>query len=36
MKPADVKSGSYIEYNVNSNDKNPKFSKNIKIQKYFC
>ena len=25
MKLADVKSGSYIEYNVNSNDKDPTF-----------
>ena len=25
MKPADVKSGTYLEYNVNSNDRDPKF-----------
>ena len=25
MKPADVKSGNYIEYNVNSNNKDPRF-----------
>ena len=25
MKPGDVKSGNYAEYNVNSNDKDPKF-----------
>ena len=25
MKPVDGKSGYYIEYNVNSNDKDPKF-----------
>ena len=25
MRPIDVKSGNYIEYNVNSNDKNAKF-----------
>ena len=37
MKPVDVKSGNYVEYNVNSNDKDPKFkSKYIKIQKHFC
>ena len=25
MKPVDVKSGTYFEYNVNSNDRDPKF-----------
>ena len=25
MKPVDVKAGSYVEYNVNYNDKDPKF-----------
>ena len=25
MKPVDVKSSNYVEYNVNSNDKDPKF-----------
>ena len=25
MKPVDVKSGTYHEYNVNSNDRDPKF-----------
>ena len=25
MKPFDVKSGNYVEYNVTSNDKDPKF-----------
>ena len=25
MKPVDIKSSNYIEYNVNSNDKDPKF-----------
>ena len=25
MKSIDVKSGNYVEYNVNSNDKDPKF-----------
>ena len=25
IKPVDVKCGNYIEYNVNSNDKDPKF-----------
>ena len=25
MKPVDVKSGTYLEYNVNSNDRDPKF-----------
>ena len=28
MKPVDVKSGNYVEYNVNSNDKDPKFKIN--------
>ena len=36
MKPVDVKSDSYAEYNVNSNDKAPKFQfvHNVKIKKY--
>ena len=25
MKPVDVKSGTYLEYNVNPNDRDPKF-----------
>ena len=25
MKPVDVKSGTFVEYNVNSNDNDPKF-----------
>ena len=25
MKPVDVKSGTYLEYNINSNDRDPKF-----------
>ena len=25
MKPVDVKSGTYLEFNVNSNDRDPKF-----------
>ena len=25
MKPVDIQSGNYVEYNVNSNDKDPKF-----------
>ena len=25
MKPVDIKSGNYIEYNVDSNEKDPKF-----------
>ena len=35
-KPVDVKSGNYIEYNVNSNDKDPKFQvgDNLRISKY--
>ena len=35
MKPVDVMSGNYNEYNVNSNDKNPKFQvgENITISK---
>ena len=36
MKPVDVKSGNYIERNVNSNDKHPKFQvgNKVKISKY--
>ena len=36
MKPVDVKSGNYIEYNVNSNDKDPKFQvgDHVTISKY--
>ena len=36
MKPVDVKSGNYVECNVNSNDKDPKFQvgDHIKISKY--
>ena len=35
-KPVDVKSGNYIERNVNSNDKHPKFQvgNKVKISKY--
>ena len=35
-KPVDVKSGNHIEYNVNSNDKNPKFKirDHVRISKY--
>ena len=36
MKPVDVTSGSYIEYNVNSSEKNPKFNigDHVKKSKY--
>ena len=36
MKPIDVKSDSYAEYNVDSNDKDPKFkvSDHVRISKY--
>ena len=36
MKPVDVKSGNYVEYNVNSNDKDPKFQvgDHVRISKY--
>ena len=36
MKPVDVKSGKYFEYNVNSNDKDPKFQidDHVIISKY--
>ena len=36
MKPIDVKSDSYAEYNVDSNDKDPKFKvgNHVKISKY--
>ena len=35
MKPVDVKSGNYIEYNVNFNNKDPKFQvcDNVRISK---
>ena len=36
MKPVDVKSGNFFEYNVNSNDKDPKFHVGdlVRISKY--
>ena len=36
MKSIDVKSDSYAEYNVDSNEKNPKFKvvKDVRISKY--
>ena len=36
MKPVDVKSGNYIEHNVTSNDKDPKFQvgDHVRISKY--
>ena len=36
MKPVDVKSGNYIEYNVNCTEKNPKFQvgDHLRISKY--
>ena len=36
MKPVDVKSGNYIECNVNSSDKDPKFQvgDHVRISKY--
>ena len=36
IKPVDVKCGNYIEYNVNSNDKNPKFQvgDHVRISKH--
>ena len=36
MKPIDVKSNSYAEYNVDSNKKDPKFKvgDHVKISKY--
>ena len=41
VKPVDVNFGNYIEYNINSNDKNPKFQvgDHVRISKYkniFC
>ena len=35
MKPFDVKSGNYIQYNANSDDKDPKFQvgDNVRISK---
>ena len=39
MKPTDVTSDSYAEYNEDSNEKDPKFKvscQNIKIQKHLC
>ena len=36
MKPINVKSNSYAEYNVDSNDKDPKFNKGdrVRVSKY--
>ena len=36
MKPIDVKSSNHVEYNVNSNDKDPKFQvgDHVRISKY--
>ena len=36
MKPIDVKSNSYAEYNVDSNDKDPKFQigDHVRISKH--
>ena len=36
MKLVDVKSGNYIEYNANSNDKDPKFQAgdHVRTSKY--
>ena len=36
MKPVDVKAGNYFEYNVNYNDKDPKFKidDHLRISKY--
>ena len=38
MKPVDVKSGNYGEYNNDSNDKDPKFQvgDHVRISKYKC
>ena len=38
MKPIDVTSDSYAEYNEDSNEKEPKFkvSECVRISKYFC
>ena len=41
MKPIDVKSDSYAEYNADSNEKDPKFkvSDHVRVMKYkniFC
>ena len=41
VKPVDVNFGNYIEYNINSNEKNPKFQvgDHVRIPKYkniFC
>ena len=36
MKPADVKPSTYIKYNIEKNDKDPKFKvgDHVKISKY--
>ena len=36
MKPINVKSNPYAEYNVDSNDKDPKFNKGdrVRVSKY--
>ena len=39
IKPIDVKSDSYAEYNVDSNEEDPNFYNHVKISKYkkfFC
>ena len=39
IKPIDVKSDSYAEYNVDSNEEDPNFYNRVKISKYkkiFC
>ena len=37
IKPIDVKSDSYAEYNVDSNEIDPKFKiYNFKVKKHFC
>ena len=34
MKPIDVTSDSYVEYNEDSNEKDPKFGDRVRISKY--
>ena len=37
MKPVGVKSGNYVECNINFNDKDPKIGDYLrKVQKRFC
>ena len=36
MKPVDAKSGNYVKYNVNCNDKDPKFQVGNNVRVWKC